>query len=73
MKNCRDCKKEIVSLPTKNGKTTPVNWESLNNIDQRGYNEKFVIEYNSKSGHILHYTDCPATEKFRIPKEVKCH
>ena len=73
MKNCRDCKKEIVFLPTKNGKTMPTNWESLNSIDQRGYREKFVIEFNSKSGHVSHFSDCPAADKFRKPKEAKCH
>jgi hypothetical protein len=57
---CRDCGKLIVWMKTKNGKNMPVNAETV----------KFgeILLFDQSKGHVSHFSDCPAAEKFRKPR-----
>ena len=58
---CTSCGKEIKFLRTKNGKTIPINMETIQG------NETI---YDHTIGHISHFSDCRDANKFRKPKGV---
>lgn len=53
---CRSCGKEIVFLKTKNGRTIPVNAETMQG--------KETI-FNHKIGHVSHFADCMDAKNWR--------
>ena len=55
---CRSCKKPIVWLTTKNGRTMPV--------DEAGVSEGDVVFDATR--HVSHFSTCPAADTFRKKK-----
>lgn len=55
---CRACGRPMIYLPTKTGKSMPVNAETVEATDTEYQHDK----------HISHFSDCPAAARFRKPK-----
>ena len=67
---CKSCKKEIVFLKTKTGKTIPVNADTLTFQEQSALIGRIEVTFDS-GHHITHFADCPAAVKFRKGRKVK--
>ncbi len=70
MPKCKSCKREIVFLKTKTGKTVPVNFDSLTFQEQSALVGRIQIQFNPRH-HVTHFADCPAAIKFRKGRVVK--
>lgn len=57
---CRACQRPLIYLPTKAGKSMPVNAETVKAED---------TIFDAKAGHVSHFADCPAAARFRKPKQ----
>lgn len=61
VQSCKACKEKIVWMRTKNGKTIPVNLESLKTEE---------VIFNPKAGMIAHFATCPFADNFRRKKKA---
>ncbi len=67
-KACRSCGAEIIFLPTKAGKTNPVNWESLKPEERSIPEAGGTIMFAPKTHQISHFATCPYANKYRSKK-----
>ena len=65
IERCKKCGAKIVFLKTSKASYMPVDWDSLQPIDQRNFTNGFPIQYDPKRGHVSHFATCPYSDEFR--------
>jgi hypothetical protein len=55
---CRSCRAKIIWLPTVNGKSMPIDSDTVSAEDE-------TYEHGK---HVSHFTTCPDSEKWRKPR-----
>ena len=65
--NCKSCKKGIAWLKTTDGKSIPVDYDSLSDADRHELNRGMKVTFN-KERHITHFVTCPNADKHRNPR-----
>ena len=67
-KFCKSCKVKIVFLPTKAGKTNPVNWDSLLPEEKAILEADGTVMFIPKSHQMTHFATCPDSPMYRRKK-----